>query len=54
MIIRKEYEFPVLEKDGIKAVEQTWLELKRKRRDEELSEAELDWFDYANNILLTA
>ena len=52
MIVRKEYEFPLPEVDGIKAVETKYLELVSKKRDGHLDEYEEDYLDYANNVLM--
>lgn len=54
MIIRKEFEFPRLDVDGIGAVEKKYLELLHKKRSTgHLEDAEMDYYDYANNVLMT-
>lgn len=53
MLSRRVYTFPVPEIDGMAAVNEKYLELKRRYRDEQLDEEELDYMDYANNVLAT-
>jgi hypothetical protein len=50
MLVRKVYNFPSPEQ-GMAAVEEKYLELLRKKREEGLDEEEQDYFDYANNAL---
>ena len=54
MLARKEYIFPIPEVDGMKAVEEKYLEILHKVRDkEQVDDEELDYLDYANNVLMT-
>ncbi len=47
----KVFQFPSLEKDGVKAVEEKFCELLNRYREEILDLEELDFMHYANNVL---
>lgn len=54
MIIRKQYNFPRPEVEGIEAVEKKYLELLHRLREfEKLDNEEIDYMDYANNVLMS-
>ncbi|AGS80913.1 hypothetical protein [Caulobacter phage Cr30] len=54
MIVRKEFEFPMPDANDIKQVEAKVLELQVKYRNgEQLNGPELDYLDFANNVLDT-
>jgi hypothetical protein len=48
----EQFEFPTVEKDGVKAVEEKVVELVLQYRDHAVIPPEaLDWLDWANNAL---
>lgn len=54
MLTRRIYDFPLPEIDGVEAVEIKYLELSRRHRNGEfLENEEIDYMDFANNILLS-
>lgn len=54
MLVRKQYIFPRPEIEGMKAVETKFLELSaRKRNGDRLDPEEADYYDYANNELMS-
>jgi hypothetical protein len=55
VLIRRQYQFPRPEIEGLKAVEEKYLELtQRKRNGDKLDPEEVDYLDFANNTLLEA
>lgn len=55
MLVRKQFVFPRPDVEGIDAVEKKYLEiLHRVREHESVEDEEIDYLDYANNVLLAA